>query len=528
MCLESALFPGGTMTEAARTVDAAAAAAGQRAWIGNREIAGGLRRSAVRSWAVTAAGQVGRLLVMLGATAFMARILSPGDYGLVAMVTVFVGFIAAFKDLGLSQATVQRARITEQQVSGTFWLNVAMGVAIMLVMAAMAPFVSRFYDQPELTRVCLAYAAVAPISALGAQHYALLRRTMQYRSLVVRDLTAVVVGAGLGITCAVQGFGYWSIVIMHAATEIVGAAVLWWQSGWRPGRPRWTDDLRPMIRFGGTLTFANVLGFIASGLDSMVIGFLFGPSALGFYNRAQYILSQPLKQILPPIMNVAGSAFARVADDTGRFEAAAVQLAFMICCVSSLIVAIGITCADWLVLIVLGPQWEQAASIARVLALFAFVEPVASLLGTLMAARGMPGRLVRWRLVSSVVIVASLLAGLPWGPLGVAAAYSLSGFLVRTPLFVWYASSHFRIRPKRLFASICVPFASGAFTAVIVALLRHEGWPSAHPVAALLWCSAAAVAIHLALLLSLRYSRTRIRSAVALVRHGFRPDTATA
>ena len=140
---------------------------GEKPWVGNQEIPGGLKRSAVRSWAVTAVGQGARLVVMLVSAAIMARILSPGDYGLVAMVMAFVVLVTRFKDLGLSQATVQRAHVTEQQVSGMLWLNVATGILIMLVMAALAPVVSRLYGQPDLTRVCLAYAVMAPISSLG-------------------------------------------------------------------------------------------------------------------------------------------------------------------------------------------------------------------------------------------------------------------------------------------------------------------------------------------------------------------------
>lgn len=493
---------------------------GEKPWVGNQEIPGGLKRSAVRSWAVTAVGQGARLVVMLVSTAIMARILSPGDYGLVAMVMAFVVLVTRFKDLGLSQATVQRAHVTEQQVSGMLWLNVATGILIMIVMAALAPVVSRLYGQPELAGICLAYAVMAPISSLGAQHQALLRRAMRYRSLVLRDLAAVLAGAGAGVFSAFQGLGYWSIVVMHATTEVVGVAVLWWQSGWSPSRPRWSDDVRPMVRFGGAVTLSNLLGFVTSGLDAFIIGVLFGPTALGFYNRAQNILSQPLKQVLPPIMNVAGSAFARVAGDTRAFEKAAVQLTFMVGCVSSLIVAVAITCADWMVLIMLGPRWDQAVPIARVLAVFAFVEPVASLLATLMTARGLPGRLVRWRLISAVVIAASLFAGLPWGPLGVAAAYSLSGFLVRTPLFIWYAASHFEVRPSRLFASVGVPILSGTVITVTLALLRRETGV-AGPAASLVTFGLLAAVMHLGLLMSLPYSRHRILAAVALVRHGF-------
>lgn len=486
-------------------------------WIGDKKIEGGLKRSAVRSWAVTAFAQGAQFGLTLVSTAIIARILTPADYGLIAMVTALLTFISRFKDLGLSQATVQRDTITEQQVSGLFWFNVAMGLFVMLLTAAAAPLVSRFYDQAELTWVCLAYAAMAPVSSLGAQHGALLRRTMQYRSLAVRDLLATVLGVIAGIVSAMQGLGYWSLVIMRAVSEVMGTATLWWQSGWRPGPPRWSADLKPMLKFGGTLTVSNLLGFILSGLDSVVMGFFYGPTALGLYNRAQNTLSRPLAQILPPIMNVAASVFARSATDQKKFESGALQLAFLIACVSTMIVAIVVVGADWIVLIMLGPNWSEAVPITRVLALFAFVEPVASLLSTLMTARGLVGKMVRWRVVSAAIIVVGLISGLPWGALGVAAAYALSGFFVRTPLFVWYSCNHLNIPARRLFASIALPLLFGSLTVTMLSFLRHYFGDPGGPLLSLVLYASLAAAMFVISMNSLAATRMRIREIFNIV-----------
>jgi PST family polysaccharide transporter len=507
------------MTEAARDIERVVAAPAQREWIGNEEIEGGLRRSAVRGWAATAAGQAGKFLITLVSTAIMARILSPGDYGLVAMVTAFLSFIAIFKDLGLSQATVQRATLTEQQASGMFWFNVATGLLLMLIVAVTAPLVSLFYNQSELTSICLAYAAMAPISSLGAQHAALLRRAMRFRSLVIRDLLAASLGASVGIACAVNGFGYWSLVIMQAASEMLGAIVLWWRSGWRPSRPRWSDDLTPMIRFGGALTVSNLLGFVSSGLDSVAIGHLFGPSVLGLYNRAQNTLSRPLKQVLPPIMNVAASACARVAHAPDKFSTAALQLAFIVACISSLVVAIAVVCADWLVLILLGQQWREAVPITRVLALFVFVEPIAALLGTLLTAYGAPGRLVRWRLFSSATVLISLACGTPWGPLGIASAYSLSGLFVRTPLFVWYACRAIGLALSRFFSIITFPLLAGLVAAATTTSLRYEFGVSTNALVSLGVYGSLCTCIYVIVLSLSANSRDRLRTTVILLRH---------
>lgn len=483
---------------------------------------GGRKGVAMRSWAVNASGQIAKFVITLVSTAVIARILSAEDYGLVAMVTGFLNFISIFQDLGLSQAAVQRDRITHHQINGLFWFNVVMGLVVMAMVAASAPLVSLFYHRPELTWICLAYAAMAPVSSLGAQHSALLRRKMLYRSLVVRDVTAAVVGAVAGIVAAYGGCDYWSLVIMQAVTSVAGTATLWWQSDWRPSRPTWSGDLKPLIKFGGTVTLSNVLGFVLSGLDSVIIGYFFGPVPLGIYNRAQSTLSRPMRQILPPIMNVASSSFARVAKNPEKFEAAALQLAFPIACASSFVVVIALVGADWIVRIMLGTGWEQAIAITRMLALFAFVEPIASFFGTLLVARGVPDVVVRWRVFSASIIVIGLLAGLPWGLFGVATAYSLSGFFIRTPLFLWFSARHLAIPLQRIFSAVGSPLLAGGLTAAFLTLLRLQVGAPGHAAVALGLYALLAVLVYSALLLSFGTSRTRLRGTLQLVGHGLR------
>ena len=225
-----------------------------------------LTHHAVRSGAVMVATQLAKFVLQVGSTAVMARILTPTDYGQVAMVVALFGFIMLLKDFGLSAATVQRANITQSEISGLFWINVLTGVLLMMVVAACAPLVGWFYGRPELTWLTLAYAALAPVNGLGAQHQALLQRSMRYKSLAVRDLVAISVGVIAGITAAVAGLRYWSLVIMQAATQLAGVATLWWRSDWRPGPLRWTAELRSMLKFGGTLTVSNLLAYVNSGL----------------------------------------------------------------------------------------------------------------------------------------------------------------------------------------------------------------------------------------------------------------------
>jgi PST family polysaccharide transporter len=438
---------------------------------------GNLKLRSVQGGAVALGSQAAKFLIQLGSTVVLARLLTPQDYGAVTMVTALLGFVTLFRDLGLSTATIQRETITHDEVSGLFWINVSSGLALMLIIGACAPLVAWFYGRPDLLWVTLAYAAMAPVASLGAQHQALLQRSLRYFSLAIRDLTALVAGLAVGIAGGWLGLGYWALVLMQATTAVVGVLALWWQSGWRPSRPRWVPGLAHLVKFGGTLTLSNLLGYLMQGLDSVVIGYFFGANGVGLYSRAQALLQKPLEQFMPTVMTVATSAFSRIAPDAARFEENALKLLRMVACTAGILVALVIGTADWVVALLLGARWEGAVPILAALSLFAFVEPSTSLLGALLVARGAPARLVRWRLISAPIVVGGLFAGLRWGPVGMAITYSLSGLLVRAPLFFSYAAPTLGIPRRRIFAAVGPYVVSGLLVAAGLVYLRQLWMP---------------------------------------------------
>jgi PST family polysaccharide transporter len=465
-----------------------------------------IKGRAVRGSAATVGGQMAQFVIATGATAVMARILAPSDYGTVTMVVAFLGLATLFKDLGLSVATVQRQTITHEEVSGLFWVNVFTGTALMLVMMACAPLVGWFYRRPDLYWLTLAYAALTPVSGLGAQHQALLQRSMRYATLAVRGVVAAAAGAVAGIWAAVSGLGYWSLFIAAATTAVVGTLTLWWQSGWRPGRPRHPRELAPLLAFGGALTLSNVLAYVVRGLDLLLLGHFSGAFGLGLYARAQGILVKPMDQVVPPVLTVATGTFSRLSATPERFASAAFRFLGALSFVAGLVTALVVGCAHWIVAVLLGPQWTGAVPIVRALALFALVEPCCSFLSTLLVVRGQPLKLVRWRVVSTLIILGGLVVGLPWGPLGVALAMSGTGLLLRAPLFFVYSGRALGLGAPRIFRTVGSHVLCGfAVAAGLLALDRF--WPKTAPVLGLLSYAALGTVLYVALSLVSREGR---------------------
>ncbi|MCH7559555.1 MAG: lipopolysaccharide biosynthesis protein [Planctomycetes bacterium] len=256
----------------------------------------------------------------MGSLAVLARLLTPGDFGLIAMVTVVTGFVALFKDMGLSMATVQKAHINHAQVSTLFWINMAISAVIMALTALIAPGVAWFYHEPRLTWITLAMAAAFIFGGLTIQHQALLRRQMRFGTLTLIEVVSMLVGAAMAIIFAWYGAGYWALVVMQLGIAITTAVGVWFVSGWRPGLPVRGSGVRPMLTFGGYLTAFSFVNYLGGSAPSVLLGRFCGDHVLGLYSKAYSLLLLPIKQINGPVSLVGMPALSRLQKDPVQYR----------------------------------------------------------------------------------------------------------------------------------------------------------------------------------------------------------------
>src|SRR5438876_1871370 len=260
-----------------------------------------LKKHTISSGAVTLSAQVAKFFLNLVSTMVLARLLTPRDFGLVAMVTTVTGFLRVFKDAGLSIATVQRDRITHAQVSNLFWINLALSIVSSLVVAAMAPVLAWFYRDPRLIGITLLLSTTYLLSGSTVQHQALLKRQMRFKAMAVIEVGALTTGVVVGVVMALLGFRYWSLVASSLSIEAAGFLLTWSISRWRPQLPSRRSGVGPLVRFGANRTASDFITSVARGSDNLLIGRVFGPGPVGLYSRASDLLMRPLEQFLSPI-----------------------------------------------------------------------------------------------------------------------------------------------------------------------------------------------------------------------------------
>lgn len=413
------------------------------------------------------AAQVVSFVFRLGSTAILARLLTPADFGLIAMVTAVTGFVEMFKDAGLSIATVQREQISHEQVSTLFWINVALSALLMLLTAALAPAVAWFYGEPRLVWITIALACTFLFGGLAVQHQALLQRQMRFTALAVIQVASIGAGVVAAIVAALAGLEYWSLVVMLAAQTGAYAILAWTCSGWRPGMPRRRTGVRPMLAFGGSLTGFRLMNYFARNADNVLIGWYWGPAALGLYSRAYGLVMLPVRYLNGPISAMAVPALSRLQSSPQqwiRYYSRAVS-GVMLC--TAPLSAFLFVAAEDVVLLVLGPQWHDAARIFRWLALSALAQPLFASLEWVYISLARSRQMLIWSTVTSMTYIAGFVVAVPFGATAVAALYSAVFLLLLWPSLA-YACRGTSLRPWSVLRGV-VPQTTGAVIATAFA-----------------------------------------------------------
>jgi polysaccharide transporter, PST family len=477
--------------------------------------ADGLRRRAVKGAFVTSLAQLAKVIVQFGSVIVLSRLLSPADFGLLAMVAPVYGLALIFQDMGLGHATVQSAQVTPAQSNALFWLNVAAAVGLAVPLIVAAPMVGSFYADERAAGLTRGFAALIVIGALGAQHSALLTRGMRFRFLAALDTLSVLAGFLGGVALAVAFHNYWALFASYAISASVNVVGAWIGTGFVPGLPRWEASARQMVRLGAGFTSFNLFNFIVRNLDNVLIGRVWGDAALGLYDRAYRFLLFPLIQINAPLARVMLPTLARLRTDEPRYRSAYLQAVNQLLLVTQPGTVFAIATADIFIPILLGEKWRAAAPIFQWMGLAALLQPISGAANWLFISQQQSKAFAWFGAFNAAISTVAFCAGLPWGPIGVAAAYSLAQALLRCPVMWWMATRTGPVRLVDLYGVAAMhAFASAAsFTAII--LVRRTITLDGIPAVTFFLCLSYATAL---LVLALIPSgRTALRDSISIV-----------
>jgi len=397
------------------------------------EDSGDLGRLAVRGGIVAVAMEYGNGALQILAQIVLARLLTPADFGLVAIITVLTSFAPLLIDFGLGDATTQRSKITPSQISSLFWLASGIGLVVAVAVAASAPMIAAIYREPRLEPIALCTAITFVLWGVSNQHLALLRRTMQFGRIAGIQLLGTLVGIATAIALALAGYGYWALVARPIARALCVAVGAWRGCRWRPGGPVFDDEVKSMARFGLHVVGFSVTYTVAKAVDRIALGLRYGPAEVGYYQNALTLYQSSIQLALNQVHTVGSAALSKLQAQRAalrqRYEAALSMLAFF---VMPLAAVLSVTAED-VTVILLGEKWRAAGLLLRILALLGIPEVVERSQGWIHLAIGRADRWRNWGIFSFVVQIVAVLAGLRFGVTGVAVACVVASVLLALP-----------------------------------------------------------------------------------------------
>ena len=452
--------------------------------------------------------QGGQFLLQTSATVALARILTPADFGLVSMVAVAMALASAFRDSVLTVPTIQRTLLTRQEASSLFWLNALLNTALGLLVVLSGPILARFFGRPEVVGIAGGFAIAFVLSGVASQHQALLRRRMRFGALAALQVIPQIGNVAVSILLALCGAGFWALVAGALAAALLTPPLAVFFCRWIPSRPGPIGGIRDAMAFGASLVGFNIVNYLARNLDRILIGRIHGPDLLGLYIRAYAIFMLPMSQVRDPITQVALPALSALRCEPLRFRNYYAHLVHALACIVLPLSFYSILEAEFIVGLVLGPQWAGAVPVYRWLAVAGLVQPTVSTAGLVLLSSGLASRNLALGALNSGVVMLSFIVGLPYGITGVAMAYAAASWTMALPT----ALIAFRGTPvlvREFLAAHRVPLLTAA-ASVSAAVAARAAWRGNESLGS--WVSLVAWA---AVFVALTISRRTVREAVA-------------
>lgn len=477
----------------------------------------GVRSTAIRGVIVSGGGTVFKAVLQVLSIVVLARILSPEDFGIMAMVFPIIAFATIFQQAGLGMAVLQRQTVTNQELSTVFWINVLLGTLIGALLMLAAPLVADFYSEPRLIALTMASGGLMFLSGLSSQHYTLLMRRMAFGRLALIDAASLTFGTCLAIAWAYLFDSYWAIFLLSFGTTASFCVLVWILDGWRPGRLAPIRRVRDVLVFGGNTTLANFATYWGQNLDKILIGRFIGSVALGYYERAYKVVLLPILFVHMPLFRVLVPMLSKSRSEPERYRRLFItgfQLSLFVTVPGTLLL---IVAAPELVVFVLGEQWLSAAPIFAWLAVATLSQLATGPLSMIFVSQDRAREGMISSVASSLFVSFAFVLGLPWGAVGVAVAFAVSE-LIRTPALLWYATRRGPVSMRDV-TSALVPFLITAVLASsAINWLRHKLEPTSSFLLFLTVACAISYALLLVCLLLNLSSRAFLLELTATVR----------
>ena len=352
----------------------------------------------------------------------IARIVDPAAYGLIGMLSVFMALGAAFSDLALSAALVQNKTITEDDETSVFYVNIAGGIVLTLLLCAASPLVARFYHQDVLVPLLCSQSLTIFISSFGIVQLALISRTMSFKTNALIELISSIASGAVGVAMAWMGKGVWSLIGLNLTRAAFSVFLVWTLRDWRPRGKFRMVNVRAMWNYSSKLLFASLVHRVVTNLYTIVIGRVYPPAALGVYARANSFQTLPVGIMTGIVQRVAFPLFSRNQEDASLLLATIRRQNRVLVFLASVVLTAIAVVSNQLIPLLLGNKWNEVILLLQILCLSGVFASIFPLHSEMLKALGKSNLFFRIEMLKKATIIIVVFAvyrcginALAWG-----------------------------------------------------------------------------------------------------------------
>ncbi|AVR14241.1 hypothetical protein VI03_15070 [Burkholderia vietnamiensis] len=413
-------------------------------------------------------GRYANIIVQIVVTGMLARVLSPAEFGVMAIVSVLVTFFSFVSEMGLGPAIVQFRDLDRSQIAGLFWVTVGIGAFAGAVFAACGPLIARLYDNAEYVHISFGLGLTIAFSCWTIVPLALLRRAQRFRAIVMIEVFSAVISGAIAIGGAYYGLGVFALVVKSATYAFlmfiffIGVSELPY---------RYTSSIRGMRHVFAYSTYQflfNVLNYFTRNLDKLLIGKVMGVTSLGLYDMSYRLMLMPVSNLTSVVGPAIQPVYAAYQQDRKMVFSSYQNLLRTLIVIGGLVQVVSVICAKEIILVFYGVKWPGAITIFYILSYSIGVQIVLSSTGAVYQALGRTDLLFKTGLISTLTTVGAILVGVVSRDLHVLSWLLVAGFFLNAIQGFWIlARKGFGMRVIDLF----MPSSKCVAGAMIVGLL---------------------------------------------------------
>ncbi|KYJ86993.1 hypothetical protein AS592_00345, partial [Sulfurovum riftiae] len=348
-------------------------------------------------------------------TIFLARLLEPAEFGLIAMVMVIIGIAQVFTDVGLGSALIQRRRVLPVHYSSVFYFNIFIASILTLITFLSASWIGAFYNNNQLVSIAQVMSIAFLINAFSSVQATKLRKELNYTALTKANFTASLLSGIIGVFMALNDGGVWSLVTMTLSRGVIFNIYIWMVANWWPSLLFSFKALFQLWGFGFRIFLSGLLDAVFNKLDILIIGKLFTPATLGFFERAKSLDQMIVTYSSGSLMSVLFPVLSKIQNDLPRFQRIIIKALGVISFIVFLLLGMMYLISEELIVLLFSEKWIPSVEYFQLLLLSGFAYPISALLVNVLSSRGNSKAFLHLEIYKKIVFGVNLLVAFIWG-----------------------------------------------------------------------------------------------------------------